>query len=270
MTNASPVTAPKSPSTIPIDPALADPSGEDAPVDSKAASPGPNRDEAGPSGSVVSLTPPPPTSEDAAADIDDDQPTATETAEATSDLSATQNGEGEVKLGDDEQWEVGQRQHAVRSFPKPGEVKEEQEVDDDTTPRKATAAQDSAQVESDVSPPPIERADSSKLNRKRRGEEQLLLDDHLLPAEMRRTGSLNGKRGKGKEEEDEDTIEAADDDEADGDDAPEDITRCVCKLDGGLRAWLWAQANSRRGFDDDPMRRLQCLAAWPMYGHLGG
>lgn len=33
-------------------------------------------------------------------------------------------------------------------------------------------------------------------NRRRRGEDQLLLDDHLLPEEMRRTGKISGKRAR--------------------------------------------------------------------------
>jgi len=255
--STSPRAAPKSPATIPIDPALADANGEDGEVDPPtAASPGAARDEAGPSGSVVSLTPPPPTSEDAAVDVDMDMAPAAEVEDATSGLTEPDSGDAEVK--GDEQWEEGQQPHSVRSFPKASEVKQEQDVDDETTPRKVTAAQDDAVIDPDASPPPIERADSSKLNRKRRGEEQLLLDDHLLPAEMRRTGSLNGKRGKGKEEEEEeeDTIEAADDEDPDGEDAPEDITRCVCKLDGGSCAGVCALADPRRGPDDDSMRRL--------------
>ncbi|WVQ80701.1 hypothetical protein IAT38_002806 [Cryptococcus sp. DSM 104549] len=91
---------------------------------------------------------------------------------------------------------------------------------------------------------------ASRQGRKRRGEEQLLLDDHLLPAEIRRTAADEGKRDDNDEEEDAEEGEAEGDDEVKGEEEEEeadegegedfddgeedieegkDITRCVCK-----------------------------------------
>lgn len=56
----------------------------------------------------------------------------------------------------------------------------------------------------------------TSLGRRRRGEEQLLLDDHLLPEEIRRTGSLNGKR-KGQGMDLVEKQELLDEEEADAD-----------------------------------------------------
>lgn len=100
---------------------------------------------------------------------------------------------------------------------------------------------------------------NSRLGRKRRGEEQLLLDDHLLPAELRRLGKIQGDRDRrlsrtaasdafkrGTDEHAEVAEEAVVEDE-DGEDEPEppaeaedagaddfssddeEVTRCVCQ-----------------------------------------
>lgn len=81
----------------------------------------------------------------------------------------------------------------------------------------------------------------SRQGRRRRGEEQLLLDDHLLPAEIRRTALA--ERAK-KEEEEEVEVEEGEEEgeedmeEGDGpgeqeeDEEGKDITRCVCKREG--------------------------------------
>jgi hypothetical protein len=111
---------------------------------------------------------------------------------------------------------------------------------------------------------------AGRQTRKRRGEDQLLLDDHLLPEELRRTGGLSGKRERGhglKEDtvpvkeiraevvqepgEEEDKIiangegseaeieETNVDEESDGNDDEEgdgkEVTRCVCQKEGESR-----------------------------------
>lgn len=132
----------------------------------------------------------------------------------------------------------------------------------------------------------------SGAGRKRRGEGQLLLDDHLLPEEMRRTGKLTGKRGglveaaedpvevgkqeerseaeapvpsaeqvdsldqeeeslvtpppeqsaEGEDEMDKSEQEAVnDDDDNEGEEEGEEgeeVTRCVCQLDGEYISWI--------------------------------
>lgn len=85
----------------------------------------------------------------------------------------------------------------------------------------------------------------SRQGRRRRGEEQLLLDDHLLPAEIRRTAlAERAKKDVEKDEEEEVEVEEGeeegeeDEEEGDGlgeqeeDEEGRDITRCVCKREG--------------------------------------
>lgn len=126
-----------------------------------------------PSGSGTSLTPPPPTSDDIPVEQDHTEPS---------------------DEADGEDWTAYRRKHGVRGFGKAktededGDVKMEVDEDDDETPGK------NRKEMSDGQGTPTLR------NRKRRGEEQLLLDDHLLPEEMRRTGKLTGKRGRDGEE----------------------------------------------------------------------
>lgn len=86
---------------------------------------------------------------------------------------------------------------------------------------------------------------ASRQGRKRRGEEQLLLDDHLLPAEIRRTSvAERAKKDAEKDEEEEADVEEGgeegeEDEEEDDrlgeqeeDEEGKDITRCVCKREG--------------------------------------
>jgi hypothetical protein len=119
------------------------------------------------------------------------------------------------------------------------------------------------------------RADSSsRASRRRRGEEQLLFDDHLLPAEMRKTGisALPARRGhKGEEasnnleamkvEEDDPVVEEPEggaelegetDPGLDGEEEEEDqkdVTRCVCRQDG--ESHLVESADVRHRCHDD-------------------
>ena len=87
---------------------------------------------------------------------------------------------------------------------------EDEDLDFDATPKRAgpsrisvsrasrsQATPNARDSPSDVASPSADASDQGSrfAARKRRGEEQLLLDDHLLPAEMRRTGHLAGKRG---------------------------------------------------------------------------
>ncbi|CAK9784250.1 hypothetical protein CC85DRAFT_310108 [Cutaneotrichosporon oleaginosum] len=108
------------------------------------------------------------------------------------------------------------------------------EADGDERSRKETSAATSAE-------PPHRNP------RKRRGEEQLLLDDHLLPKEMRQHAPIPPRRDKSvkrsepeeappkeepaeleEAETEEVEVEEVGDDADDGDDSGE-ITRCVCK-----------------------------------------
>lgn len=99
------------------------------------------------------------------------------------------------------------------------EVKDEPETEDEKTPRQTrTRRRPSATPTGSAT---SERGASQV--RRRRGEEQLLLDDHLLPEEMRRTGKMPGKRGLEKQEDEE-----PEEEEGGGD----EVTRCVCQLEG--------------------------------------
>lgn len=149
-----------------------------------------------PSGSGTSLTPPP-TSE----------PPAEDGTEADAEEVASRSKDA---------WASYQRQRKRRSF---GEangsgavvVKQEEALDDaedEDTPRRVKGGgkrsgsrRASAVSTADKGSPAISRSGSgmdlgSRQSRKRRGEEQLLLDDHLLPEEMKRTGQLTGKRDR--------------------------------------------------------------------------
>jgi hypothetical protein len=158
-----------------------------------------------PSGSGTSLTPPP-MSEEAGMDLD---PTGEEQEEG--------EGEGEGGGEGPDEWNAYRRRHGVRGFSAvKADVKIEPEddlVDDDVTPRKtrngvtraaALAGESSHNTPSaSTSASASERAEraeraesQARQSRKRRGEELLLLDDHLLPEEMRKTGTLTGKRDR--------------------------------------------------------------------------
>lgn len=198
-----------------------------------------------PSGSINSLTPPPPTSEDANLDMDIDDPPADE-AEATTPVASESRMEGTEDPG---AWDAYHRQRAVRGFGQTSEVKTEpQDVpeDNDETPRKGTNGNGHAKTESvgkwtesvaPESPPPTARMDSGgRLGRKRRGEDQLLLDDHLLPAEMRR-GAAAGKKSVDEKVHVESEAPADEEEEEDGEEEQEDKVRCVCKTEGEQRSF---------------------------------
>jgi len=196
----------------------------------------------------MSLTPPPPTSEDVLGDAEADVAEPADTAEVPTDGDDTLSGVSVVQDAEAPQQEVEEvrdasegQEEVRRSRPTRGRasaVKQErleeeqlQGENEETPRRNGHAANGSHRI---LSPPSIERLDSAGRARKRRGEGQLLLDDHLLPAEMRRTGSLSGKRGKDKDGEDdemEDEQEAEEGDGGDGEDEDE-ITRCICKTEG--------------------------------------
>jgi len=196
----------------------------------------------------MSLTPPPPTSEDVAGEVD-----AAETAEAPptdgdetlSGVSAANEVEApRSEVEDIAEEDTEEREGSRRPRPSRGKanaVKQER-IDDEhqageneETPRRNGHAANGSHR--GISPPSIERLDSAGRARKRRGEEQLLLDDHLLPAEMRRTGSLSGKRGKGKDGEEEEEGQEMDDEDGEGGDGEDEdeVTRCICKTEGELR-----------------------------------
>ncbi|WWD18550.1 hypothetical protein CI109_103003 [Kwoniella shandongensis] len=193
-----------------------------------------------PSASNTSLTPPPPTSEDAAMEVDVDEP-----------------------KGEDD-WDTYRRHRAVRGFggpPPKVEVKLEpgadtgaiEEGDEEETPIKTRNGKavnrtlsftEVANTPNSTPGSDNERGRSaSRQARRRRGEEQLLLDDHLLPAEIRRTQAPKRDKSAGAvkdveeeepvvEDEVEDAADEADDAEEDvidvDEDEGKDITRCVC------------------------------------------
>ena len=205
-----------------------------------------------PSTSNTSLTPPPPTSDDVVRDMEDHVP-----EDGNEDVSPVANGRGH---GGSDDWDTYQRQRGVRGFgAAPGDVKLEPSEEEATPVQERNGMRNhnralSFQVPSVVdtptqsTPPSV---GSSSRQKKRRGEDLLLLDDHLLPAEMRKTGSLTGKPkgGTAKEEEDhEENVEVNGQQELDdlealptgGDEQTaadereetEDTTRCVCRRDG--------------------------------------
>lgn len=113
--------------------------------------------------------------------------------------------------------------------------------------------------DAEVDRTPRQRTLSSSRAKRRRGEEALLLDDHLLPPELRRSGPTAHKRkhskgqedrltedggkvkedeemGDGEEEVDVDPVQAVEEEEEDedGDEDEQDVTRCVCQRDGEL------------------------------------
>lgn len=114
--------------------------------------------------------------------------------------------------------------------------------------------------------------------RKRRGEDQLLLDDHLLPKEIRVPGGQiaprrekpGGKKAaleeqpkqevveeapEPEEEEAEVAADAAEEvEEGDEDDDGKDITRCVCKREGEYQYVSGLSLTSRHRRHDDPVR----------------
>ena len=214
-----------------------------------------------PSGSAPSLTPPP--ASEPAMDMDEDAPVEEEKEEA---------------MDGDDQWETYRRSRQVRSFgtAKPS-VKLEPGDDDEATPGRAKPIKLSSALsvptasgaDTPTSGIEDERAGSASRSqgRKRRGEEQLLLDDHLLPEELRRIGSGMNKKGKTEEEDenDEPAEEPAEEDNEEG--APE-VTRCVCQKEGKSNGPDAADIRWRPPHDS--MRQVQRMAARSMCGDMGG
>ncbi|WRT67862.1 uncharacterized protein IL334_004836 [Kwoniella shivajii] len=255
------------PTDLPIDSTALD---EDA-ISARSASPEKNHVQ---STSNASLTPPPPTSEDTTAE-----------GEGKDDEQIPQNGDENGNEGEDD-WHSYRRSRLVRKFGNGDasstasgsnqvqiEVKEEPDIDNEgiqapgkgeseETPVKTRRGSRLHYLSNENTPSASasllnsdrdNRAGSaSRLGRKRRGEDELLLDDHLLPAEIRRTNTSAKKEKKEEveeeekrvepemeqEEEDEDDVGAGtgievevDEEEEDEDEEEEvkDVTRCVCQ-----------------------------------------
>lgn len=187
-------------------------------------------------------------------------------------------------------WEAYRRGRGVRGFNASKAVKIEQMDVDEPSAAKTTRSENNAEAASGTAtaaseatardaPDPSDADDANETEevngtegrrsgdtslsnsvepkaRKRRGEDQLLLDDHLLPKEIRVPGGQiaprrekpGGKRAaveeppkeevveeapEPEEEEADVTADAAEDaEEGDEDDDGKDITRCVCKREG--------------------------------------
>ncbi|OCF72860.1 hypothetical protein I204_06089 [Kwoniella mangroviensis CBS 8886] len=211
--------------------------------------------------SNASLTPPPPTSEDTNPDPDPDPE-----LEPATDVKEQKEGEGK------DDWEDYRRHRTVRSFGNVS-VKEEPGLDDNDIGKanedgneEVTPVHTRSYKRNGLNIPPgsgentplattplsnTERSGSaSRQTRKRRGEDELLLDDHLLPAEIRRTSFSSKKQKKEKEEEEEQKVEEhavevddeqdeqkedQEEEEEEGEEEEEeeeeevkDVTRCVC------------------------------------------
>ncbi|WVQ96437.1 hypothetical protein IAU59_003542 [Kwoniella sp. CBS 9459] len=202
-----------------------------------------------PSASNASLTPPP-TSEDAKEA--DAEPEATEDDDHGDDEG---DGEGHDtgEAGQDD-WDAYRRHRPVRGFgtasvkTEPGvepETQPEEDLEDTPVKTRGSKNTNGLTVPTGGSSTPSastggasERAGSASRGRKRRGEDELLLDDHLLPAEIRRTkgkkdvspGNKGRQEDAGEDEEDgrAEQVEADADAEEDDDEEGKDITRCVC------------------------------------------
>lgn len=236
-----------------------------------------------PNDSVASLTPPPPISEDVILDVRDSKD------EEAGDGQRPDEIQQEEEAGLDD-WSAYHRHRAMKSFSTAADLAAGssthgfmgQEEADQETPGRTRAAQGKTASRkratsrsfngtptAPTSTSASERGESvGRLRaKKRRGEEQLLLDDHLLPVELRQTASVTGKRersgmsvkdepeeieemeqdlteesgeaeldleaeaGRGDEELAAEDLEVEDDAEGD-DDEEEEITRCVCQKEG--------------------------------------
>ncbi|WVQ73141.1 hypothetical protein IAR50_002705 [Cryptococcus sp. DSM 104548] len=225
-----------------------------------------DKDGPGPhSGSNTSLTPPPPTSDNEEVDYDAGLDAKTgKGAEEAAPAGGENVQDGDKPKGEDDQ-EPNRHPRGVKGLGQTDEVKDEPEDEDlepnPSAPTHANGGQvDEAEVEEDEDEPPARTRNGkpsrlsqlptaydtpassatpdtamarsgSRQGRKRRGEEQLLLDDHLLPADIRRT-TVKKKEDEEDEDEDEDEEEGDGEEEQDedGDDEDgKDITRCVCK-----------------------------------------
>ncbi|WWC88464.1 uncharacterized protein L201_003375 [Kwoniella dendrophila CBS 6074] len=216
-----------------------------------------------PSASNASLTPPPPTSEDTVAE-----------GEEKNELIGDEDQEEKV----DDEWDSYRKHRIGRAFGESNnageiEIKEEpgleelglengnQDEDgkDEETPIKTRSSKlngngfnkfPGSGENTPLATTPLsntERAGSaSRQTRKRRGEDELLLDDHLLPVEIRRTSFSAKKPKKEKEVEkveeveqaiedeedvpdlDDETSNHEDEDEEEEEEEVKDVTRCVC------------------------------------------
>jgi len=179
----------------------------------------------------------------------------------------------------EEDWDSYRRHRHVRGFTaaKNG-VKVESEARE-TTPLAINEVAEEGPAEEPDPPedeeqlqPFEEETEQAEINdrqtRKRRGEGQLLMDDHLLPKEIKEKGQVSGKRGRdglpkpvedaepAEEEEDEAKVDveenAIEGDEEFDDEAPE-ITRCVCKQDGDGEFIARRGPDSRNRFNVHPV-----------------
>ena len=217
-----------------------------------------------PSMSNASLTPPPPTSEDAGMEKNNERG-----AWADGDEEIAEDEAMEVKGQGGDDWEEYRKHRSVRGFTAKSEVKvepgEEDEDGDDTPQRYGKkrsrmrphhAGNDTASGETPASN--SERVGSTgRAGRRRRGEEELLLDDHLLPPDVRKIGELVSRRvnkpesttedeeprrhdadrsKSGDQHVDEAPIEGEDEGvtEVEYGDEREEMTRCVCRTEGEL------------------------------------
>ncbi|WVW84766.1 hypothetical protein I302_106801 [Kwoniella bestiolae CBS 10118] len=205
--------------------------------------------------SNASLTPPPPTSEDTNPEAEKNENDAN--PQATIEGAGEGQGEGE---GEDD-WDSYRRHRAVRGFGNVT-VKEEPGLDEhenEETPVKTRSSKingngsniPASGENTPLATTPLSNAErsgsASRQTRKRRGEDELLLDDHLLPVEIRRTSFSSKKTKKERLEDDDEQDEqgkkvgeqddadeiAVEDDEEDEEEEEEeevkDITRCVCQ-----------------------------------------
>ncbi|WVR06403.1 hypothetical protein IAU60_003434 [Kwoniella sp. DSM 27419] len=209
-----------------------------------------------PSASNASLTPPPPTSEEAngygAADQDEQRD---EDPEQEGNSWADYKKSRTVRAFQDAPRQEGdggleQAGRGVKTEPaeESGAAEEGGVVKEEETPVRSRSTRINPGSASTPVPASAERAGSaSRAGRKRRGEDELLLDDHLLPVEIRRTTSVSKRRPSAIEREEEEIVaepeqvaeaeepnespisevidvELSDVDDEDG----KDITRCVC------------------------------------------
>ncbi|OCF37237.1 hypothetical protein I317_00038 [Kwoniella heveanensis CBS 569] len=261
----SPKNSPKAPSRSPAVAPVSQPTSglaaalnfEDLPVNSSsleedavsARSVSPDKPDL-PSASNASLTPPP-TSEDAK-EMEAEGQELEENGDADeAEGEGEGDGDGQAGQGD---WDAYRRHRTVRGFGA-ASVKTEPDVepeplqgeDNEDTPVKTRGSKNAngLTVPTGGSDTPSastgggsERAGSASRGRKRRGEDELLLDDHLLPADIRRTKAKKDVSPNNKErdvDEEDGDDDQADEDQAEGDADEEDdeeegkdITRCVC------------------------------------------
>ncbi|KAI9634962.1 uncharacterized protein MKK02DRAFT_37837 [Dioszegia hungarica] len=134
-----------------------------------------------PSGSGASLTPPPPSSDPVHEGEDEE-------VEATGSRRKSRAGNGVMSIG-------------VKVELMEAAADNDEAIDLEDTPKQQGATRGRLVPPASAGTTPTDSATSERggnartsLGRRRRGEEQLLLDDHLLPEEIRRTGTLINRR----------------------------------------------------------------------------